>query len=144
MPRFIGIHFRRAVQALAGFLVIVLGAIQVEELEQRLRVVGFTIGSVEQFRQKFQHLGRGPVRSRQFLHGRNERSPFPVLALESFQFPRQCHRFGIQLAVDHLSDQRHHLIDARRILLEQLPDQRLAVQAPIRGVERLRIQIAQF
>ncbi len=139
MSRLVGIHFRRPVQTLAGFLVVVLGAIQVKQFQQRLRVVGFTVRRVKQLGQKFQHLRRRTVRRQKFLHGDNERSPLATAPLERLQFPRQRHRLRIQFGVDHLSDQAHHLMDARRVLLEQLPDQGLAIHTAIRQKKRLRV-----
>ncbi len=133
MPRLVGIHFRRPVQALGRLLVIRLRATQVKQLQQGMRVVRFAIRRVKQLRQKFQHFDRRTMRCQQFLHGGEERSPFPAPPLKNLQLPRQRHCLRIQLGVDHLSDQGHHLVHARRILFEHLPDQRLALHAPTRA-----------
>ncbi len=118
MSRLVRIHFRRPVQTLGRFLEIRLRATQVKQLQQRMRVVCLAIRRVKQLRQKFQHFYRRTMRRQQFLHRGDERSPFSTPPLKSFQLPRQRHRLRIQLEVDHLSNQAHHLVHARRILLE--------------------------
>ena len=87
MSGLVGIHFRRPVQTLSSFLVIVFGAVEIEQLQQRLRIIGLAVGSVKQLCQKFQHFCRWTVRRQQFLHRHDERSPLATPPLERFQLP---------------------------------------------------------
>ena len=50
----------------------------------------------------------------------------------------------IQFGIDHPSDQNHHLIHARGIMLKYLPDQRFAFDQPSGLNQGLRIQVAEF
>jgi len=116
VPRLVGIHFRRPVHKLAGLLVIVFRAIEIEEFQQHLRVVGF---------HGFEALKSSPRNSSISAEGRCDPN-VPAWLRETIavpragrrkasQFPRQGHRFRIQLRVHHLSNQGHHLMDARGV-----------------------------
>ena len=68
----------------------------------------------------------------------------PSIALKLFQLARQRDGLGILLRVDQQSDQVSDFLLAGRILLKELPDQRLGIGQAIRGEQCLHVGLTHF
>ena len=104
MAVLVRIHVSGAIQAFPGFLEVGRAHVKIKELEQRLTIIVFTIGGIEELAEKLEHLGRGAVAAHQVLHHGDESAPLPAPPLEQFQLARKGHAFRILLRVDHLPD----------------------------------------
>ncbi len=122
----IGIDFGGAVQAIGGFAEFAGAAIEIEQLQQGLAVVVFTVGRVVELAEEFENWRRRPVPCGNVLHDGDELAALAAAALELLQFAGQLNGRLILLGVEQLSDQGDHLLHSGRILLKKLPDQRLS------------------
>ena len=78
------------------------------------------------------------------LHHRDKSAAVSPVALELLQLARQRNCFGILLRVHQQPDQVRHFLLAGRILLKELPDQRLRVAQAIGGQQRLDVGLTHF
>src|SRR5207245_6588970 len=108
-------------------------AMQIKKFEQRLAIVSFSIGRVEQLAHELQHFRTSVMFSRQLLHARNECAAVAFAALELFQLACQRNRFGVLPSIQEKPDQICDFLHPGGIELEHLPDQRLGLTQPVGG-----------
>src|SRR5580692_11007180 len=140
---FIRIDFGGAVQTFGGLGILFRAAIQIKQFQQGLTIIIFAIGGVIQFAEKLQHRRAGPPCCRDVFHDGNELPAFSAAALELFQLARQRYRLVVLLAIQQTSNQRNHLLYPARILLKQLPHQRLGFGVTACRHQRVGIGFAQ-
>src|SRR6185437_6411685 len=78
------------------------------------------------------------------LHHSQERAALAFAALKMLKLLRENHGFGVELGIQQSADQISDLLDARRILLKNLPYQRRGLAQAVGAQQRFRIQIAEF
>ncbi len=144
MPGIVRIHLRGPVQTLGALGKLPGTAIEIEQLQQSLRVIAFPIRSIEKLAEKFQHRRRRPPLRHKILHNRQKLAPFAALRLELSQLARERNSSVILLGIQQLSNEPGHLLHAVGILFEQLPHQRLRLRIAARGQKSLAIDIPKF
>ncbi len=83
------------------------------------------------------------MRRRDVFHDGDELPAFPAPPLELFQLARQRYRLIILLTIEQAANQRNYLLHPRRILLKQLPHQRLGFGVAACRHQRVGIGFAQ-
>ena len=84
------------------------------------------------------------MRRRYILNDRDELPPLAPPPLKLLQLAGQRHRRLILLRIQQVPNQRDHLLHPRRILLKQLPHQRLRFGKAARGQQCIGVGLAQL
>ena len=106
------VHVCRAIQAVARLWKISHAEIEIKQFHQSLAVIVLAVRGIEKLAQKLEHLGRGPVRRGQILHGRDKRATLAFLALVGLELAGQGSGVCIEFGIEHGADQGDHLLDA--------------------------------
>src|SRR6476469_6374819 len=123
MAVFVGIDLKRAVERFASLLKLVLIAVKLEQPQQGCTVIGFSVCGIELLGKKFQHFDRSPVTRHDVLHHGKEGPTLSFAPLKMLEFFGHDYGFTIELRIEECPNEISDLLNSRRILFEDLPDQ---------------------
>src|SRR6478672_13902626 len=105
MSRLVGVDLSRAVERIACLHIVFLLDVQIEQLEQRVAVIGLAIGSVELIGKELEHLNRWLMAGNNVLHHGEHGAALALASLEMFEFFGERDGLFIELRVEKRSDE---------------------------------------